>query len=34
MFKDIKLNFMQWSKGELKTKYKFYKQNVEDKQKK
>lgn len=22
MFKDIKLNYMQWSKGELKKKYK------------
>ena len=24
MFKDIKLNYMQWSKGQLKTKYKSY----------
>jgi len=24
MFKDIKLNHMQWSKSELKTKYKSY----------
>ena len=24
MFKDAKLNYMQWSKGELKKKYKGY----------
>lgn len=33
MFKDIKLNFMQWSKGELKTKYNLYFKNGCDKRK-
>lgn len=34
MFKNIKLNFMQWSKGELKKKHKAYYEQGHDKKKK
>eukprot|EP00347_Sterkiella_histriomuscorum_P008176 403346091 len=33
MFRDIKLNFMQYSKGQLKEKYRLYFQHLSDKKK-